>query len=57
VVKDSHGKRRIYWNPYRKATVRLASGARHLQGVRGAVISVRGGSRITVDHRPVYVFH
>ncbi len=57
VVKDAEGKRRIYWNPYRKATVRLASGARHLQGVRGGVTRVQGGSRITVDYRPVYAFH
>jgi hypothetical protein len=57
VVKDADGKRRIYWNPDRKATVRLAKGARHLQGVRGGVTQVRGGSRITVDYRPVYAFH
>jgi hypothetical protein len=57
VVKDSTGKRRIYWNPYRKATVHLASDARHLQTVLGQVSNVRGGSKITVNYRPVMVYH
>jgi hypothetical protein len=57
VVKDPSGTRRIYWNPDHKAVVHVARGARHLQGVRGGVTRVKGGSRITVDYRPIYAFH
>jgi hypothetical protein len=55
VVKDSKGTRRIYWNPHRKATVRLAANAHHAQGILGAVTKVKGGSKLTVDYRPVMV--
>jgi len=55
VVKDSSGTRRIYWNPFHKATVRLASSARHKQGVLGGTSPVNGGSKLTVDYRPVMV--
>ena len=57
VVKDSSGTRRIYWNPNRKAKVHLAAGARHAQGILGAVSKVKGGSTLTVDFKPVMVYH
>ena len=56
VVTDSSGTRRIYWNPFRRAKVQLASGARHKQGALGAITSVKGGSTLTVDFRPVLVY-
>jgi hypothetical protein len=55
VVKDSSGTRRIYWNPFRKATVRLVPSARHLQGELGGTSNVNGGHKLTVDYRPVMV--
>jgi hypothetical protein len=57
VVTDSSGTRRIYWNPFHGATVRLAPGARHLHGLFGGGSRVRGGSRLTVDYRPVMADH
>jgi hypothetical protein len=54
-VQDGSVIRRIYWNPFRQAKVRLARGARTAQSVTGAVRSVTGGSRLTVDYRPVMV--
>jgi hypothetical protein len=55
VVKDSTGTRRIYWNPTRKATVKLAGGARRKQTEYGAVFPVKGGHNLSVDYRPVMV--
>jgi hypothetical protein len=55
VVKDSSGTRRVYWNPTRKATVRLAANARHVQGILGAVSTVKPGSKLSVTYRPVMV--
>lgn len=54
-VQDGSVIRRIYWNPFRQAKVRLARGARTAQSVTGAVRSVTGGSMLTVDYRPVMV--
>ena len=54
-VQDGSVIRRIYWNPFRQAKVRLAHGARTAQSLSGAVRSVTGGSRLTVDYRPVMV--
>ena len=53
VVRDSSGTRRIYWNPARRARVRLAANAHHLQGVFGGVTQVKPHARITVTGRPV----
>lgn len=55
VVSYAGGTRRIYWNPYHQARVTLARSARARQGVFGATSSIRGGSRLTVDYRPVMV--
>ncbi len=57
VVTDASGTRRIYWNPFHRATVRLAPGARHVHGLLGGQTKVRGGSRLTVDFRPVMADH
>lgn len=57
VVRDSSGTRRVYWNPSRKATVRLAANAHHLQGIFGGVTKVEPHSRITVTGRPVMAGH
>jgi hypothetical protein len=57
VVTDSSGTKRIYWNPFHQARVRLARSARHQQGVGGTVTRARGGSLLTVDYAPVMVYH
>jgi hypothetical protein len=55
VVKDSSGKRYIYWNPFHGSRVRLPRHVHHRQGVLGAVSSVRPRSTIKVDSKPVMV--
>jgi len=57
VVKDASGTRRVYWNPFRRATVKLAAGARQVHGLLGSTRNVAGGSRLAVDYRPVMVDH
>lgn len=53
VVRDSSGTRRIYWNPFRTARVRLAGNAHHLTREFGGVTRVTPRSTITVRYRPV----
>jgi hypothetical protein len=55
VVSDATGTRHIYWNPFHRARVRLPAHVRHRQDVLGRTGTVTGGSRITVDFRPVMV--
>jgi hypothetical protein len=55
VVKDSSGKRYIYWNPFHGAKVRLPRHVHHLQGVLGATFAVRPRSTIKVGYKPVMV--
>jgi hypothetical protein len=55
VVKDSSGKRHIYWNPYRAAKVRLPKGVHDLQGVLGATSTVKPRSTLKVGYKPVMV--
>jgi hypothetical protein len=57
VVRDASGTRRIYWNPFRRATIRLATNAHHVHHLLGATTTVAPGSRLTVDYRPVLVTH
>lgn len=57
VVTDSTGTKRIYWNPFRQAKVKLAQTARHKQGVLGSITTVKGGSTLTVNYAPVLVYH
>jgi hypothetical protein len=56
VVRDSRGTRHIYWNPFRTGTVRLPRGVHHLQGVLGAVSTVKPRSTIKVGYKPVMVY-
>jgi hypothetical protein len=53
VVRDSSGTRRIYWNPFRTAKVRLAGNAHHLHGVLGGSTTVRPHATIKVGRAPV----
>ena len=53
VVRDSTGTRRIYWNPFRTAKVKLAPNAHHLTSELGVRSRVRPGSVIKVSYRPV----
>lgn len=55
VVRDASGTRRIYWNPYRTAQVRLAANAHHLQAVLGSRKTVRPHETIKVGRAPVMV--
>jgi hypothetical protein len=55
VASDATGTRHIYWNPFHRARVKLPAYVRHRQGVLGRTGTVAGGSRITVDFRPVMV--
>lgn len=55
VVRDSAGTRRIYWNPFHHARVRLATGAHYRQGVLGATRAVSPGATLRVGWRPVMV--
>jgi hypothetical protein len=55
VVKDSSGKRHIYWNPYRSAKVRLPKGVHDLEGVLGSTSTVRPHSVLKVGYKPVMV--
>ena len=55
VVKDTSGKRHIYWNPYRSAKVRLPRGVHDLEGVLGATSTVRPHSTLKVGYKPVMV--
>ena len=53
VVTDGSGTRRIFWNPFHTATVRLPAGAGHVHGLLGSTRKVTGGSLLRVDYRPV----
>jgi hypothetical protein len=55
VVKDSTGTRRIYWNPFHPAHVRLAGNAHHLETVLGATRRVVPRSTLRVGPKPVLV--
>jgi len=55
VVRDGSGTRRIYWNPFRTATVTLARGAHHRENVLGGVSSVRPRETLRVGRAPVMV--
>jgi hypothetical protein len=55
VVRDASGTRRIYWNPFHTANVRLAGNAHHLQAVLGSRNTVRPHATIRVGRAPVMV--
>ena len=54
-VKDKHGMKRIYWNPFGTSHVRLHKGSKSLQKETGTVVDVHGGQRIKVTYKPVMV--
>jgi hypothetical protein len=56
VVRDTSRTRIIYWNPYRTARVTLGRHAHHVQGVLGAVHTVRPHTSITVGRAPVAAY-
>lgn len=55
VVKDSSGVRRIYWNPFHRAKVRLASNAHHKTTEFGVRDRVKPRSTLAVNYKPVMV--
>jgi hypothetical protein len=55
VVKDSSGKRYVYWNPFRTAKVKLPKGVHDLEGVLGATSSVTPRSTLKVGYKPVMI--
>jgi hypothetical protein len=55
VVRDATGTRYVYWNPFHRATVRLPRGVHQLQGVLGAISTVKPRSRLRVGYKPVMV--
>ena len=57
VVKDSSGKRYIYWNPFHGAKVTLPRRVHHIQGVLGKTSPVQPRSTIKVTFKPVMVSH
>jgi hypothetical protein len=55
VVKDSSGKRYVYWNPFTTAKVKLPKGVHDLEGVLGATSTVKPRSTLKVGYKPVMV--
>jgi hypothetical protein len=55
VVRDSSGRRYVYWNPFHGAKVRLPKRVHHVQGVLGATSSVKPRSTLRVTYKPVMV--
>ncbi len=55
VLTYAGGVRRVYWNPTKKVHVTTAKGATYKVGIYGTRAAIKGGSRVTVDYRPVMV--
>ena len=55
VIKYAKGVRRVYWNPNKKVKVTTAKSATYKMGVYAKKTTIKGGSRQTVDHRPLMV--
>ena len=55
VITYPGGVRRVYWNPTKKVTVTTAKTATFVVGVYGKRTAIKGGSRKTVDYRPLMV--
>jgi hypothetical protein len=47
--------RRVYWNPTRRVTVRVAKSATTRTTLYGVTARQKGGSALKVDYRPVLV--
>jgi hypothetical protein len=55
VIKYAKGVRRVYWNPTKKVKVTTVKSATFKMGVYGKKATIKGGSRQTVDYRPLMV--
>jgi hypothetical protein len=55
VIKYKKGVGRIYWNPLRSVKVTLVRSATSKVTELGATSKAKGGTRLTVDYRPVLV--
>jgi hypothetical protein len=55
VIKYAGGVRRVYWNPTKKVKVTTVKSATYKMGVYGKKLTIKGGSRQSVDHRPLMV--
>ena len=55
LIKYSTGVGRIYWNPFRAASVTLASSARKKVSELGVTSRVKGGQKLKVTYMPVLV--
>ena len=54
-ITYAHGVGRVYWNPFKRATVRLAHSAKTKVNEFGATSKAKGGAKLTVTYRPVLV--
>ncbi|MDX6360627.1 MAG: polysaccharide biosynthesis protein PslG [Nocardioidaceae bacterium] len=55
LIKYSHGVGRIYWNPFRTASVKLVSSAKQKVSEFGATSRAKGGKKLKVGYQPVLV--
>jgi polysaccharide biosynthesis protein PslG len=55
VIRYASGMGRVYWNPWRTATVTLVPSARQKVSESGTSAKVRGGSKLKVGYQPVLV--
>ena len=55
MITYAGGVRRVYWNPTKKVTVKTAKSATFKVGVFGKRTKIKGGSRQSVDYRPLMV--
>jgi hypothetical protein len=54
-IRYAHGVGRVYWNPFKRATVRLVNSARTKVNEFGGSTKAKGGAKLTVTYRPVLV--
>jgi polysaccharide biosynthesis protein PslG len=55
LITYAHGVGRVYWNPFRSATVQLVRSASRKTNQYGATSRARGGSKLKVNFMPVLV--
>jgi hypothetical protein len=55
LIKYAHGVGRIYWNPFRTASVKLVSSAKQKVSEFGATSRAKGGKKLKVGYQPVLV--
>jgi hypothetical protein len=54
-ITYAHGVGRVYWNPFKRATVRLPHTAKTKVNEFGASSKAKGGAKLTVTYTPVLV--